>query len=146
MTSNNSGPRDPSSGSHLVHCREGALNSFILWQNWTQLEGKEPITRLDMAQASSTSSSTCDQASILRAIATADISIRVIPARVEIMNTQPRIQGENESLTQTTPSVPLVSMTSLRDPQAQSNRAHAPYGDNNAPSVNVPTGIRYPHN
>ena len=37
-------------------------------------------------------------------------------------------------------------MASLRGPQARSNRATVLAGINCAPSVNVPTGIRFPHN
>ena len=88
-----------------------------------------------------TTSNASNQAATLRVTATADMSISVIPVRVQPTDT-PTAQSRSEESS----FVPLSSMVSLRGPQARSNRATMLTGINCAPSVNVPTGIRFPHN
>jgi hypothetical protein len=88
-----------------------------------------------------TSSNDSNQAATLRVTATADMSISVIPVRVQPTDT-PTAQSRSE---ESSPA-PLSSMASLRGPQARSNSATVLAGINCAPSVNVPTGIRFPHN
>ena len=118
-----------------------ALNPSRMWQNWTHLEGGGPINKPVRTAVPWTSSSASDQAATLRIIGTADISVSVIPARAQTTDTPPAQPRAKAS-----PSVPLASMTSLRGPQARRNRANVLAGVDSAPSVSIPTGIRYPHN
>jgi hypothetical protein len=118
-----------------------ALNPSRMWQNWTHLEGGGPINKPVRTAVPWTSSSASDQAATLRIIGTADIGVSVIPARAQTTDTPPAQPRAKAS-----PSVPLASMTSLRGPQARRNRANVLAGVDSAPSVSIPTGIRYPHN
>jgi hypothetical protein len=117
--------------SMLGQGHEEVLDSLSLWQTWTRLEGGGPPTKQVMGSPTRTSSN-LDQAAI---------SISVIPVRVQPTG-NPTVQSRSEDSS----TVPLSAMASLRGPQARSNRATVLAGINSAPSVNVPTGIRFPHN
>ena len=117
--------------SMLGQGHEEVLDSLSLWQTWTRLEGGGPPTKQVMGSPTRTSSN-LDQAAI---------SISVIPVRVQPTG-NPTVQSRSEESS----IVPLSAMASLRGPQARSNRATVLAGINSAPSVNVPSGIRFPHN
>ena len=129
-------PGPSSSSSHSVQGHEEVLDPSSLWQSWARLEGGGPINKPVTGSAMRTRSNDSNQAATLRVTATADMSISVIPVRVQPTD-NPTAQARSEESS----SVPLSSVASLRGPQARSNRATVLAGITCAPSVNVPTGI-----
>ena len=105
------------------------------------MEGGGPIHNPVRPEVTGTCPSVMDPAATPRILGTADISVSVITARAQTSDTPPAPTREQAS-----PSVPLASMTSLRGSQARRNRANVLAEVDSAPSVSIPTGIRYPHN